>query len=551
MARVPRSNVIVEPINPRFNNDIKSETKKLRVTFYARVSTDKEEQQTSLDGQIAYYQEKIASHENWTMVGPYIDEGKSGTDTKHRVKFNEMIKDCKAGKIDLILTKSISRFARNTVDTLVTVRDLQKMGVSVIFEKENINTATQDCEMLITIFSSIAQEESRSISENIRWAFKAKFERGEVMLCTNRYLGLDRDKDNNIVINEEEAKVVRLMAMLYLSGMSYEQVARELDRRKIKTVTGKDRWSASTVRSILRNEKNAGILIQGKSFTVDFLKKQRKKNKGERPKYKSEGDIPAILPMSVFMRLEEERLRRSYKAIGNDDSSEIVEGRRSKYALSDLLRCHDCGSPFRRVSWRLGGKLISVYRCKSTQVKTIQCHGAPTLRESDIERNVLLAINDLKENDTKDKVYPILLNNIKSIIEKADEDRNTNEIDEEIKKLKENINQLIEQGMNGFEKDPNIDLKIVEQAGLLKQLQIAKTKMMDNKSNDDERMNSIKEYIDKSRMNVTEFDDTFMRRMIDRIEVFSDASIEIHFKFGVVVKRQLESAKNKNINLRI
>lgn len=145
----------------------------------------------------------------------------------------------------------------------------------------------------------------------------------------------------------------------------------------------------------------------------------------------------------------------------------------------------------------------------------------------------------MKENDTKDKVYPILLNNIKSVIEKADENKNMNEIDEEIKKLKENINQLIEQGMNEFETDPNIDLKIVEQAGLLKQLQIAKTKMTNNNINEDDRMNSIKEYIDKSRMNVTEFDDTFMRRMIDRIEVFSDACIEIHFKFGVVVKKSL------------
>lgn len=545
MARTPRNKMIVEPVNPKFSNDVSSKTKKMKVTFYARVSTDKEEQQTSLDGQIAYYQEKISSHDNWTMVGPYIDEGKSGTETTHRKRFNEMIKDCKAGKIDLILTKSISRFARNTVDTLVTVRDLQRLGVSVIFEKENINTSTQDCEMLITIFGSIAQEESRSISENIRWAMRGKFERGEVLLCTNRYLGLDRDKDNNIVINEEEAKIIRLMAMLYLSGMSYEQIARELDRRKIKTVTGKDRWSASTVRSILKNEKNAGILIQGKSFTADFLKKKRKRNKGERQKYKLEGGVPAILPMSVFMRLEEERLRRSYRVKEDDEQSKIVNGHRSKYALSDLLRCHDCGSPFRRVSWRLGGKLIPVYRCKSTQVKTIQCHGAPTLRESDIERNVMLAINELKENDTKDKVYPILLKNIKSVIEKANEDKNMNEIEEEIKKIKENINMLIEQGMNGFEKDPNIDLKIVEQAGLLKQLQIAKTKMMDNQSNDDERMNSIKEYIDKSRMNVTEFDDTFMRRMIDRIEVFPDASIEIHFKFGVVVKRQLESAKIK------
>lgn len=544
MARTPRNKMIVEPVNPKFSNDVSSKTKKMKVTFYARVSTDKEEQQTSLDGQIAYYQEKISSHDNWTMIGPYIDEGKSGTETTHRKRFNEMIKDCKAGKIDLILTKSISRFARNTVDTLVTVRDLQRLGVSVIFEKENINTSTQDCEMLITIFGSIAQEESRSISENIRWAMRGKFERGEVLLCTNRYLGLDRDKDNNIVINEKEAKIIRLMAMLYLSGMSYEQIARELDRRKIKTVTGKDVWSASTVRSILKNEKNAGVLIQGKSFTEDFLNKKRKRNKGERPKYKLEGGIPAILPMSIFIRLEEERARRSVAAKGGAVSS-LSKSRCSKYALSDLLRCHHCGSPFRRVSWRLGGKLIPVYRCKSTQVKEIKCQGAPTLIESDIERNVMLAINELKESDTDDKVYSILLNNIKKIIEDNNDDTSIQKIDEEIKQIKQNIDSLIEEGMNGLEEDTDIDTKLIAQAGLLKQLQITKAKFVKSNKNED-RVNSIKEYIDNSKLNVTKFDDTLMRKMISKIIVFPDASIEIHFSFGVVVKRQLESAKIKS-----
>lgn len=250
MSRAPRQ-VTIQPADPSLGKKkYLSRQNKLRVTYYARVSTNHEDQQLSFEAQRDFYEKKIRSNPEWQLVDGYADYGISGTNTFKREAFNQMIADCKAGKIDLILTKSISRFARNTVDTLTTVRDLQRIGVSVIFEKENINTAKQDCEMLLTIFSSIAQEESRSMSENIKWAMKAKFERGEVMMNTNRFMGLDRDKEGEIIEDEEQARVIRLIALLYLSGMSWEEVARDLDRRGIKTVTGKDHWCASTIGSI-------------------------------------------------------------------------------------------------------------------------------------------------------------------------------------------------------------------------------------------------------------------------------------------------------------
>lgn len=541
MPRTPRK-VIVQPADPMMDKkNILNTTRKLMVTYYARVSTENDEQENSYEAQNDYYTNKIKSNPNWIFVPGYADHGITGTNTFKRDEFNRMIKDCKSGKIDVILTKSISRFARNTVDTLTTVRDLQRIGISVIFEKENINTSNQDCEMLLTIFGSIAQEESRSISENVKWAINAKFKRGEIWLRTSRFLGLDRDENGDLIINEDEARIVRLIAMLYLSGMSWEDVARELDRRGIKTVTGKDKWSASTIGRILKNEKYAGYAIQGKSYTADFLTKKRVKNNGEKPKYKVLDGIPAILPMSVVMRIQEELSRRSIVYCSNKGENSCEKVKRSKYALSDLLRCSYCGCTFRRVNWKLGGKNIPVYRCKNTQIKGKSCPNSPALKESDIERSVIIAINEMKKNDTDSKVSFILLNNIKSVIEKG-EQIETKDLDKQIREVKQKIDELIEQGMNGFEEDSQVDLKLIEQANLLKQLQFARKQIIENQINQN-RMESIQEKVTDSVMNIKQFDNALMRRMIERISVNEDASVDIHFKFGAVVHKQLERAK--------
>ena len=539
MARVAH-NVIVIPQDPaKDKRNILNVQRKIRVAYYARVSSDDEDQKTSFITQRDYYEEKIRQHSNWTLVKGYSDYAISGTNTFKRDEFNQMISDCRAGKIDLILTKSISRFARNTVDTLTISRDLQRIGVGIIFEKENINTADQDCEMLLTIFSSIAQEESRSISENVKWAFKAKFERGEIMLCTSKFLGYDRDEDGNLIINEEEARIVRLIAMLYLSGMSWEQIARDLERREIRTVTGKKHWDASTIGSILKNEKYAGNAIQGKSYTEDFLTKRRVKNHGERPKYKVIGVIPPILPLSVFVRIQEELIKRAVHRNLGSEANRLSRTRHGKYALSELLRCAECDSRFRRVTWTLGGKKVAVYRCKNAVQKGTTCNYAPTLRETDVERAVILALNEMKAKDTNDKVYSIVLKNVQKVIEHG-KAIDILEIDEQMQKVKKKINELIEQGMNGFEDDPEVDVKIAEQAHLLRQLQETKKKI--NEETEHKRLNDIQTHIENSNMNIKEFDNAYMRKMIERINVFDDATIEIHFEFGGIVRKQLERA---------
>lgn len=259
-------------------------TKKRRVAGYARVSTDHEDQTTSYEAQVDYYTNYIKSRDDWEFAGLYSDEGISATNTKHRDGFNQMISDAMAGKIDLIITKSVSRFARNTVDSLSTIRKLKEHNIECYFEKENIWTFDSKGELLLTIMSSLAQEESRSISENVTWGQRKRMADGKVSFDYSRFMGLDKDKETGkIVVNPEQAKVVKLIFRLFLEGLTPHAIAVELTNRSIKTPGGKDVWNQQTVRRMLSNEKYKGDALLQKEFTVDFLQKKMKKNEGEVP----------------------------------------------------------------------------------------------------------------------------------------------------------------------------------------------------------------------------------------------------------------------------
>ena len=303
----------------KFNLAPINEVKKRRVAGYARVSTDSEEQQTSYEAQVDYYTNYIKSREDWEFVQVYTDEGISATNTKKRDGFKLMVKDAIDGNIDLIVTKSVSRFARNTVDSLSTIRKLKEHGTEVFFEKENIWTFDSKGELLITIMSSLAQEESRSISENCTWGQRKRFADGKVTVPFERFLGYDRGEDGNLVVNPEQAKVVKKIYRLFLQGYSPFGIAKELTEEGILTPGGKKKWSARTVAAILSNEKYKGDALLQKSFTVDFLTKEKKKNEGEIPQYYVTGNHEAIIPPSTFDRVQ--RLLEQRKAGKNRISS--------------------------------------------------------------------------------------------------------------------------------------------------------------------------------------------------------------------------------------
>ncbi|WP_034438863.1 recombinase family protein [Clostridium ihumii] len=316
---------------------------------YCRLSTDQLEQLSSYEAQVKYYTNFINGHPDYECAGIYADEGISGTNTKKREQFNKMIEDCKAGKIDMIITKSISRFARNTLDTLNYVRTLKELGIGVVFEKENINTLESKGEVLLTILSSLAQEESNNLSQVSTWGIRRRFEQGKVRINHVKFLGYDKDEEGNLIINEKQAKIVRRIYKEYLDGKGSNRIAREFEEEGIKGWNGKSKWYESTIRGILTNEKYKGDALLQKTYTVDFLSKKRAENNGEVPQYYVEESHPAIIDKEMWeaVQLEMERRRvfaetygvfkLDYATLDNPFAGRVICGR--------------CSSPFGRKTW--------------------------------------------------------------------------------------------------------------------------------------------------------------------------------------------------------
>ena len=311
-----------------------------RVAAYARVSTEMEEQTSSYEAQIDYYTTYIHSRNDWQFAGMYCDEGISGTSMKRREGFQTMIDDALAGKIDLILTKSVSRFARNTVDSLTTVRKLKDAGVEVYFEKENIWTFDSKGELLITIMSSLAQEESRSISENVTWGHRKRFADGKIMVPYASLLGYKKGEEGNLAIDETQAPIVRRIYARFLEGATPQTIAKELTADQIPTPRGKQIWSPSTVRSILTNEKYKGDALLQKSFTTDFLTKTMKVNEGEVPQYYVTGNHEPIITPATWDVVQTELARRAGKGTSNT------------HPFANKITCSECSGSFGRKVWQ-------------------------------------------------------------------------------------------------------------------------------------------------------------------------------------------------------
>lgn len=361
---------------------------KRRVAAYARVSTDSDEQLSSYEAQVDFYTRHIKNNPEWEFVTVYTDEGVTGTNTKKREGFNRMIEDALAGKIDLILTKSISRFARNTVDTLTTIRSLKEKGIEVYFEKENLYTLDAKSEVMLTIMSSLAQEESRSISENVTWGKRKSMEDGKVSLAYSHFLGYEKGPDGILQIVEEEAKTIRKIYSLFLEGHTVRSIADQLTSEGILTPAGKTKWSVSTIMSILQNEKYKGDALLQKTYTVDFLSKTVKKNNGEITQYYIQNSHPAIIDPDTFELVQNEIKRRR-------------PNRRHLHRSSPFTAkviCGECGACYGRKVWHSGTKYRShIWRCNRKYDCDRPC-GTPNLCENEIEFAFVVAFNQLLGN---------------------------------------------------------------------------------------------------------------------------------------------------------
>lgn len=358
-----------------------------KVAGYARVSTDSEEQLTSYEAQVDYCTNYISRNPDWQFVEVYTDEGISATNTRHREGFNRMIADALDGKIDLIVTKSVSRFARNTVDSLTTIRNLKDHGVEVYFEKENIMTFDGKGELLLTIMSSLAQEESRSISDNVTWGQRKRFADGKVNMPYGQFLGYRKGENGTPEIDPEEAKTVRLIYSMFMDGKTVTAIARELTKRGVLTPRGRATWRDTTVESILTNEKYKGDALLQKSFTVDSLSKKIKKNEGEVPKYYVEDSHPAIIDRSEWELMQAEMAKRKAKGRHQNSLS----------PFSSKVYCGECGSYYGSKVWHSNDKYRRViWRCNGKYERKTSC-STPHLQEEDFKRLFMQALSKLHD----------------------------------------------------------------------------------------------------------------------------------------------------------
>lgn len=505
-----------------------------RVAAYCRVSTDSEEQLTSYTTQKKVYTEMIAARPDWELAGIYADEGISGTRADKRPQFQKMIKDCFAGKIDYIVTKSVSRFARNTVDCLEHVRILKNRGIGIFFEEQNIDTLSIDSELYLVIYAGFAQSESESMSKNITWAYRKRFEDGKVLMQYKSMLGYRKGADGEPEIVPEEAKIVTRIFDMFLSGQTVRAISEQLRSEKIH-IPGKNfSFSHVMVYNILRNEKYCGDSILQKTITVDCISKTRRDNMGEAPMYYVQNSHPAIISRETYHMTQAEIARRKTLAPASEKKAVTVAGKYSKYALSEVLVCGECGSRYRRVTWTSGGKRV-VWRCSNRLENGKKyCKMSLTVKEESLHAAIVRAIN--KFNSQDHAAYLALMK--ATIGEALGIQAETAEIDE----LKRRINALNQKMVSIIQKaardgedieEHESEFKeMAESIGLFKQRISVLEQAKSTDAEMSERMVKIQEIIDERQAHQDVYDDSIVRQMIECIKVFSNGNIEVYFGGG-------------------
>ena len=538
---MPRAERIVEVIPATWNptDESSREIRKLRVAAYCRVSTELEQQQSSYDIQIEYYTRHIMQNPNWIFAGVFADDGRSATNTFRRDDFNQLMDQCLKGKVDMVITKSISRFARNTVDCISWVRKLKEKNVAVYFEKENLNTLDDSTEMILTILSSQAQEESRAISTNVKWGYARKFEKGESI--RQRSYGFRKAPTGEMCIVEEEAAVIRNMARWFLDGDSLERIKHRLEDAGIETTTGKRTWSTGTIYNILTNEKIMGDVLLQKTFTADYLTKRRVKNSGQQKQYYVKNHHEAIIPKTVYYKIQEEIARRSSLKKAGTRKGKTAQGvYSSKYALTGIMVCNECGAHYRRTTWAKNGKKVIVWRCiNRLEHGTKRCHESPTLKEEVIQEAIMGKLHSLSIDQEEEN----FLNGVKEDILRAAKVVGGACTEEEIDKTMEELrDQLMDYvGMAAREHGgENWYSDRMRKLGL----QISELKRRRESIREQEKIRDEYEYLDQEISRIigetggtsgAEFDNIFIRQIVQEIRVISKNKLQIQLRTGMML----------------
>ena len=540
MQTLAQSEMRVVVIPAKSCEENKQAAKCLRVAAYCRVSTDQEEQESSYEAQISYYTEKIGKNNDWQMAGIFADEGITGTQAKKRPEFLKMIRLCRQRKIDMVLTKSLSRFARNTVDSLNYIRELKALGIAVIFEKENINTLETDTEMMLTIMSCFAQAESESISKNVSWGIRQSFKNGNVPMQYARLLGYKKGDGGNAEIIPDEAEVVREIYRCYLDGMSMNLIADRLNEKGLTTKGSGSPYRKTVVQRILTNEKYTGDALLQKTYVTDCITKKTRKNNGELPMYLVKNHHEPIISRSDFNRVQEEMARRSAKRTIADKLTKTGQGKYSaKYALSELLICGECGEHYRRVTWTAKGFKEIKWRCVSRiQYGKKKCHSSPTVDEQALHRAIVSAINEFCE--VKDDVAKALRESITEVLD-PNQNGSIQAAQRRIDELARNMDELImlatvpetaENAMSDI-------AKFSEEMKMLREfIETEKAKQTEVQHGSNE-LSNVLQRLEKEDFALTEYDDIVTRQLIEQITVDTKNTITVRFKGGFEMRANL------------
>ena len=529
MSTAKNITVIPATVDRRTRSPITA-TARRRVAGYARVSTDSEEQQTSYGAQVDYYTKYIQSKPEWKFVGVYTDEGISALDTRHRTGFNEMVQAALHGDIDLIITKSVSRFARNTVDSLSTIRKLKEAGCECYFEKEQIFTFDGKGELLLTIMSSLAQEESRSISENVTWGQRKRFADGKVSIAYKQFLGYEKGPDGLPQIVENEAKTVREIYRMFMGGKTPGAIARHLTVSGIPTPAGKSNWQGTTVESILTNEKYKGAALLQKKYTVDFLTKKMKVNEGEVPQYYVENSHPAIILPDEFNKVQAEMTRR--KASGKRHSCVSP--------FSSKIICGDCGECFTPKVWHSTDKYRRViWQCTAKYKHEHPC-GTPHLYEDEIKALFLTAFGKLMSDRSallEDcRLAQSTLTDCTETIEECDELlREMDIVSELIRKcVEENASTTLDQS----EYLSRYESYVVRFDGLKARYDVLQRQTEERNAQSELIGGFMFEIMELQTLPI-EFSESVWNAVIDHITVYADERIAFTFKSGTTIEERL------------
>ncbi len=534
-------NVIMIPANPELAK-AGAVRRQLRVAAYCRVSTDSEEQLTSYEAQRTYYTDKIMSNPAWTMAGLFADEGITGTSAQKRPEFQRMIRQCRQKKIDLILTKSMSRFARNTVDSLKYIRALKELGIAIIFEEQNLNTLEMDNEMLLTIHSAFSQAESETMSSRVKWGKREAMREGKAIIQYNRLYGYRRGADNKPEIIPEQAEVVRRIYKQYLAGASLRMIQDTLESGQIPNIEGKPEWSLNVIRGILTSEKYCGDVLMQKTYVSDCISHKSLRNNGQLPKYLLPDHHAGIVDRQLFDAVQSEMARRS--AGRSPSKKNAPTGRTSytsKYALSERLVCGECGTLYRRCVWAKRGRKRTVWRCVSRlDYGTKYCHSSPTLDEEPLQRAILAAINSVmgKPADMARQISGAMELELAPILGQM---VSLADIQRRLEDLEKRFNALLEQTAEQMDgQDYMTEFQsITNEIAALKAQRTQLEAQHRNNAAATQRMNTAASLLAEAPPELTEWDESIIRQLVDTVRVISAEEIVVYLQGGIEITQKI------------